>query len=414
MKNTEKTIGLILVATILLFSRSFLASDMLFFRLVIGISLGYALTRAAMGFAGSSNRAFRFGSTKLMRTLMYLFFISTLITTAFLYAGGEYRLWVNPINTGLLLGGLLFGLGMSVSICCASGVMTDLVTGLPRAFTTLIFFGVGVFVGFPIQRTQSWVQKSIVTSSEKTRGVFLPDLFKGDGLNGFLGAILLSGLFALIVVALSYLYEKRRKENNTFTPVQSEVEQHAPLEFDSKDFKACSSSTYDMLFVKPWSLKTGATVIAILYGLLLGVTKTGWGASTPYGHWFGRLLKLFGVSSASLESFSKVPAKVYDMPFFSHPVYVQNIGIAIGTLLCLLLAGKFMTTFKQEFKLTAKDALLFSMGGFLMGFGTRLSNGCNVGALYTPIAQFSLAGWLYLIFITSGAYIGNKLLKKYL
>jgi uncharacterized protein len=45
---------------------------------------------------------------------------------------------------------------MSFSSCCATGVLTDLVTGLPRAFITLIFFGIGVFLGFPVQKTASW------------------------------------------------------------------------------------------------------------------------------------------------------------------------------------------------------------------------------------------------------------------
>lgn len=47
-----------------------------------------------------------------------------------------------------------------------------------------------------------------------------------------------------------------------------------------------------------------------------------------------------------------------------------------------------------------------------MRFGTRLSNGCNVGALYTPIANFSLSGWIFLVFLVVGGVLGNKLAKK--
>nr|WP_315442813.1 hypothetical protein [uncultured Treponema sp.] len=38
--------------------------------------------------------------------------------------------------------------------------------------------------------------------------------------------------------------------------------------------------------------------------------------------------------------------------------------------------------------------------------------GLVIGALFTPIAHFSLSGWLYLIFVTSGGILGNMLLKK--
>jgi uncharacterized membrane protein YedE/YeeE len=48
------------------------------------------------------------------------------------------------------------------------------------------------------------------------------------------------------------------------------------------------------------------------------------------------------------------------------------------------------------------------MGGFFMGFGTRLANGCNVGALYTPIANLSLSGWFFLAAMVVGGIIGKK------
>jgi len=64
-------------------------------------------------------------------------------------------------------------------------------------------------------------------------------------------------------------------------------------------------------------------------------------------------------------------------------------------------------------KISLRGLIIFAIGGFMMGFGTRLSNGCNVGALYTPIAQFSLSGWFYLIVVATGGFIGNWLIKQY-
>jgi uncharacterized protein len=46
--------------------------------------------------------------------------------------------------------------------------------------------------------------------------------------------------------------------------------------------------------------------------------------------------------------------------------------------------------------MTFREGLVFALGGLSMGIGTRLANGCNVGALYTPIANFSLSGWISL------------------
>ncbi|MFW6267324.1 MAG: YeeE/YedE thiosulfate transporter family protein, partial [Halanaerobium sp.] len=47
-----------------------------------------------------------------------------------------------------------------------------------------------------------------------------------------------------------------------------------------------------------------------------------------------------------------------------------------------------------------------------MGFGTRVAQGCNVGALYTPISNFSLSGWVFLIFMIIGGVISNKFSEK--
>ena len=56
--------------------------------------------------------------------------------------------------------------------------------------------------------------------------------------------------------------------------------------------------------------------------------------------------------------------------------------------------------------------MFYALGGLCMGFGTRLANGCNVGALYTPIANFSLSGWIFLIFLVLGGVIGNTVAKR--
>jgi hypothetical protein len=55
---------------------------------------------------------------------------------------------------------------------------------------------------------------------------------------------------------------------------------------------------------------------------------------------------------------------------------------------------------------------MYSLGGLTMGFGTRLAQGCNVGALFTPISNFSLSGWVFLIFMIIGGIISNKFSEK--
>ncbi|QRG86881.1 YeeE/YedE family protein [Bulleidia sp. zg-1006] len=416
MKQMERIAGFILLAIVVLFGMFGLSSSMLYFRLLMGVLLGYALSRGYMGFAGSVNRAYNGGSTKLMRALMFMFFVTAAVSTAVLYNAdvSKFDLWINPINIGLLLGGLLFGFGMAFSSCCASGVLTDLVAAFPRAFVTLIFFCMGVFVGFPIQNTASWVQDSLIKIEGKN-GVYFPDLFGFDGLQGYLGALILTGILCLIVVKLSYIYENRRKKAGTYFGVISETAQLSgekkSLEESGEVCPFCENG-YEKIFVRPWSLKTATLVISAVFILLMGVTKAGWGASTPYGFWFGKILMVFGVKADAIVEFTKGVAGPYEMPFFKHPINVQNIGIVLGTLFYMLTSNSFLSTCKASLKINAKQAFFYALGGFAMGFGTRLANGCNVGALYTPIANFSLSGWIFLVVLVAGGIIGNMVAKK--
>ncbi|OED82736.1 YeeE/YedE family protein [Vibrio crassostreae] len=412
MNKQQNILGAIIAVLAVLIGGVFLQTETLFFRLLVGMGLGYALTRGFMGFAGSVNRAYRGGSTKLMQILMFLFVVTAIINAGFLFTSDpkDYDLWINPINFGLVLGGISFGFGMTFSSCCASGVMTDLVTDLPRAFITLIFFGLGVYLGFPLQSSQAWITDSMLTSSSYTSGVFLPDLFTFDGLNGYLGAIVLTTILAGVVVYLSKKYEDKRRATGTYIGIDTEVEQEQiKLQKTShRPFKLLSTETYHAMFVTPWSMKASATMIVVLFTLMLAVSQSGWGASTPFGIWVGQAMTLFGVPIEQVAAFADRPVGMFALPFFEHPISVQNFGIVVGTLVCVLLMGQL----KFSFNYSAKQMALFAMGGLLMGLGTRFANGCNVGALYTPIANLSLSGWVFFAFLVAGGILGNRAAAK--
>lgn len=156
-----------------------------------------------------------------------------------------------------------------------------------------------------------------------------------------------------------------------------------------------------------WEMRTSALVIAIIFGVMMASTGSGWGASTPFGIWFGKLVMLLGISANDIANFTLRPEVMFTTGFFDHAISVQNFAIMLGTLIAVLLMGKFSFSFKINH--SAKQFALFALGGLLMGFGTRFANGCNVGALFTPIAHFSLSGWIYLIFLLLGGILGNKL-----
>jgi len=156
----------------------------------------------------------------------------------------------------------------------------------------------------------------------------------------------------------------------------------------------------------------GVAVIVVLFTILMGVTGSGWGASTPFGVWIGRLLIVVGVDPLAIAEFTHRPVGLFTMPFFEHSVSVQNIGILLGSFISLLLGGRFYSGISR-LRLSGREAGMLVVAGLAMGLGTRLANGCNVGALFTPIANFSLSGWIFLVVMVAGGIAGNWLGKRF-
>ncbi|MGF1701968.1 YeeE/YedE family protein [Photobacterium makurazakiensis] len=398
-------IGITLALAISIFG-AFVLEQGVYLRLLLGLALGIALTKGAIGFAGSINRAYRRGSTQLLQTLMLLFVATAIINAGLLYGSdpGTYNLWINPINIGLIVGGLMFGFGMTLSSCCASGVMVEMVSDVPRALTTLVAFGFGVFIGFPIQSSSPLVTETLFsTVSYEGQGVFLPDLFAWGPLNGYLMSILVTIAFATITIKLAKKYENKRKQDGTYLGVDAE--------HNREPSKLGESNIERFSWLRSlWSMNTAALVIAVIFGVMMATTSSGWGASSPFGFWFGKLLLTFGVGIETITDFTGRPQQVFTTPFLEHGVSVQNAGILLGTLIAVLWIGKFSSPCKTRYSF--KQYLLFALGGVLMGLGTRFANGCNVGALYTPIANFSLSGWIFFATIVAGGIMGNQFARK--
>ena len=88
---------------------------------------------------------------------------------------------------------------------------------------------------------------------------------------------------------------------------------------------------------------------------------------------------------------------------------MRNLGIVLGALLATLLASQFKI---KKIK-SIRQVVAAVVGGLLMGYGARLANGCNIGALFTGTASLSVSGWVFAATLLVGAYIGSKLLKKF-
>lgn len=86
-----------------------------------------------------------------------------------------------------------------------------------------------------------------------------------------------------------------------------------------------------------------------------------------------------------------------------NPADWMSIALFFGAAVMALLHNEFK--FKKP---TLETAIWAMIGGALMGIGSRLGLGCNVGAFFVRVSQGDPSGWLFGVGMVGGAYIGVK------
>ncbi len=378
--------------------------------LITGLALGYILSRSRYGFAGGVKRIFITGEASLSRALLVMFLISIIgaagvhygafskgAVVAFRAAEGDAVIpgssFVSPADLSKIFGGLLFGFGMILGGGCASGTLTDSGEGEGRAWISTLFFCIGGIIGHGLL---PWWNTS---GPGKVEGItlYLPDKF------GYLGSVIISALGLLVLFAIVQSYEGKRRKSGTVKEEVWEASEEIvdPAEIDS----IFTSKGFRKIFVERWSFLTGGVLIAMMFVFIINTTGGSWGASGPY-----TLLGLWGLDKIGLapkgEAFQGALETVRS-GLLNNSVSVRNIGIILGATIAMLLSGRFKFNF--DFKL--RDTFYYALGGTLMGIGAKIAGGCNVGALYSGISNFSLSGWVFMVSLIVGGIISLNLFE---
>lgn len=165
---------------------------------------------------------------------------------------------------------------------------------------------------------------------------------------------------------------------------------------------------------KPWPFWVGGIVIGLLNVTLLALSGCPWVITGGYLLWGAGTLDLMGFRPFDWKYFSvynnKFSEIIADHHIFINQFTLLNIGVIVGSLIATLLSSQFKIGKVKSLK---NVAFAFA-GGLLMGYGTRLTGGCNVGSFLSGIASFSLHAWIYWIFVILGTWIGAKIVIRFL
>ncbi len=171
-----------------------------------------------------------------------------------------------------------------------------------------------------------------------------------------------------------------------------------------------SNKTYQAWFKTPWSYFTGAIMLSLFQIVTMATTDGAWGVTGPFATWAAWVYQAFGGSVDKWYFFSTESAQAaLQRTFITDPASVRNLGVIVGALLATLLASQFKFKKIKNFRQVAAAVI----GGLLMGYGSRVAFGCNIGALYSGISTMSVSGWVFALFLFVGAAVGSRLLVKY-
>lgn len=172
---------------------------------IFGIAFGYVLQRSRFCFTAGFRDPLITGSTSVSRAILAALAVGTIGVGALKYSvvlnDGNMNILqqgVAPIGLPLIIGAILFGIGMVIAGGCASGTLMRVGEGFQMQWLSLVFFIIGSTWGAH-DMGAFWSK-----FNENAPRVFLPDVF------GWVGAFVVQGLiiFLLYVAARKWQAKK--------------------------------------------------------------------------------------------------------------------------------------------------------------------------------------------------------------
>ncbi|ASQ00078.1 YeeE/YedE family protein [Sinorhizobium meliloti] len=341
---------------------------------VVGGLLGVALYHGSFGFTGGWRRMVVERRGRGIRAQMLMIGVAALAMIPLISAGslgGQPLVGaLAPVGVSVLVGAAMFGLGMQLGGGCGSGTLFTVGGGSARMLVTLTFFIVGALIG----------------SAHLPWWLTLPSFGTIDlGRQLGTGTAILATLAGLGLVALATALIERRAHGN----IEREPEPSRP--------------GWTWLLYGPWPLVGAGLLMALLNVATLLLAGHPWSVTFGFGLWGAKAAQAVGVPVATWEFWNwPGPQAALSASVLADVTSVMNFGIVLGAAAAASLAGKFA----PKAKIPLGSMLAAVVGGLLMGYGARLSFGCNIGALFSGIASGSLHGWLWFATAFVGSFVG--------
>ncbi len=328
-----------------------------------GALAGVSLLQASFGFTASWRALVMEGRSHGLRVQLLMFaVVGAVVLPLIAFGDGAYRGALAPVGIAVILGAFLFGIGMQVAGACASGSMFAAASGSLRSVVTIVGFVIGVTA-------------AAATFDIWSLWTIIPTVSLTHSLGGY-GAVAVHLAITGTMIALASLYEMRRRGH---------------LEGLLVDHTAGTA------LLGRWPMLWGAIGLGIAAILIVLLSGRPWALISAYALWGSKIVAFTGEDVSFWGHWAANP-DVLEKSIFSDAASVIDLGVIAGAMLAAGLTGRFAV----RGGLPLRHLLLSLTGGLIMGFGARLSVGCNIGAFFSGIVSGSLHGWVWGVFALAG------------
>lgn len=409
-----------------------------------GFVFGMCLQYGRFCFASAVRDLFAVGVPRMAVGAMIAMIVFSLIS-ALLTATDNSTFHAANYGWHAVIAGFIFGIGMVFTGGCASGTLykagegnvTAIVGFVAFTMTLLLLVDVGGWLNVlvPNEWHESALFKGLPAELTVGDGLLdqylvgylwnLPTLTFGQWLgsksawvsayvgNVLIGVVLPVSLLLLVIYVIWYRKGYLRGKKNT--GLATELSGLWSMISASKRTVyvalvlgiACGLQIYVM---KGLQLKFGVQnfgAIMTKLGFTSGLSVNGtvfdpgyWTVATQQTQWFGWLFNKLGWDLTHNVYFG------YDNGIpnpLLNPAGWMSIALVGGAAVMALVTNEFKWK-----KTTPELAVWAIIGGVLMGIGTRLGQGCNVGAFFVRAAQGDVSGWMFGVGMIGGGYLGVK------
>lgn len=345
---------------------------------LLGLGFGVTLYHASFGFASAYRRMFVARDMRGVQAQLLLLAFTTLLFAPVLAQGSVMGHAVGgawaPVAVSVAVGAFLFGIGMQLAGGCGSGTLYTAGGGNARMAVVLLAACAGSFWA---SLHMGWWQQLPAMPA-----VVLADLW------GWQIALLLQ----LAVLAALWLLLQAMTRAQTAMP------------------KVPARRGWHTLLAGPWPVLAAVVLLALgNLGTLL-VAGHPWSITWGFTLWGAKAAAALGWSAQSSGFWQgDFQAGALAGSVLQDTTSLMDLGIMLGAACAAALAGRFA----PRVQWTWRSMLAAVIGGLLIGYGSRIAYGCNIGAFVSGVSSGSVHGWLWIAAALPGSWLGVQLRPRF-